>query len=137
MSLDLKALGLASHEAQGGTQANSRGTSSLGEKDFLTLLVTQLKNQDPLSPMESDAFVAQLAQFSTVSGITEMNASLKTIAADASDTRSAAPQWIGRTVTTASGTDTVQSVAFHESGGLLLNLAGGTQISLSAITSVS
>lgn len=137
MSLDLKALGLASHEAQGGTQVSSKGTSALGQQDFLTLLVTQLKNQDPLSPMENDAFVAQLAQFSTVSGITEMNASLKTLASGAADARSSAPQWIGRNVTTAAGTAKVESVAFAQDGSLLLNLAGDAQTSLSAITSVA
>ena len=137
MSLDLNALGLSGYEAQTSTQVSSRGTSALGQQDFLTLLVTQLKNQDPLSPMENDAFVAQLAQFSTVSGITEMNASLKTIASGASDSRSSAPQWIGRSVTTASGTDMVQSVAFAADGSLLLNLAGGAQTSLAAITSVA
>lgn len=137
MSLDLNALGLASYESQAGTQVTSRGSSALGQQDFLTLLVTQLKNQDPLSPMENDAFVAQLAQFSTVSGITEMNSSLKTLAASSADARSSAPQWIGRSVTTASGTDSVSSVAFAEDGSLLLNLASGAQTSLSAILSVA
>ena len=44
--------------------ADLKGNQELGRDDFLTLLVTQLKNQDPLKPMESTAFVAELAQFS-------------------------------------------------------------------------
>lgn len=36
----------------------------LGKNDFLNLLVTQLKNQDPLKPMDSSSFIAELAQFS-------------------------------------------------------------------------
>ena len=38
--------------------------AELGKNDFLNLLVTQLKNQDPLKPMDSSSFVAELAQFS-------------------------------------------------------------------------
>lgn len=41
-------------------------SNTLGKDDFLKLLTTQLQSQDPLSPMDSNAFVAQLAQFSTV-----------------------------------------------------------------------
>jgi flagellar basal-body rod modification protein FlgD len=42
----------------------STGPKELGQGDFLTLLVTQLKNQDPLKPTDNTEFVAQLAQFS-------------------------------------------------------------------------
>ncbi|MGI9517726.1 MAG: flagellar hook assembly protein FlgD [Pirellulaceae bacterium] len=40
---------------------------------FLTLLVTQLQNQDPIEPVKQENFIAQLAQFSTVEGIDELN----------------------------------------------------------------
>ena len=46
------------------------------ENRFLTLLTTQLKNQDPLSPMESAEMTSQLAQISTVNGIEKLNATL-------------------------------------------------------------
>lgn len=49
-------------------QQETRRTE-LGQQDFLNLMTTQLQNQDPLKPLDSTAFVAQLAQFSTVSGI--------------------------------------------------------------------
>ena len=42
-------------------------------QQFLTLLVAQLKNQDPLSPNDPTQYVSQLAEFSTVEGITNMN----------------------------------------------------------------
>lgn len=48
----------------GGLAAAMSGNQQLGENDFLTLLVTQLKNQDPLKPMDNTTFVAELAQFS-------------------------------------------------------------------------
>lgn len=49
----------------------------LGKDAFLQLLVTQLKNQDPLSPMDNTAFVAQLAQFSSLEQLSNMNTSLQ------------------------------------------------------------
>lgn len=61
------------------TQANlaERATKTeLGQKDFLKLMTVQLQNQDPFSPMENGDFIAQMAQFSTVSGIDQMNQGL-------------------------------------------------------------
>jgi flagellar basal-body rod modification protein FlgD len=54
-------------------------TSQLGEQDFLTLLVAQLKNQDPLSPQDNTTFVAQLAQFSTLQATMGINTRLDTL----------------------------------------------------------
>jgi flagellar basal-body rod modification protein FlgD len=51
--------------AAGATEA-ATGSSKLGKDEFLKLLMTQLGNQDPLSPMDNQAFVAQLAQFAQV-----------------------------------------------------------------------
>ncbi|MEZ5529419.1 MAG: flagellar hook assembly protein FlgD [Porticoccaceae bacterium] len=49
--------------------------SELGQEDFMTLLVTQLENQDPTKPMDNLQFISQLAQFGTVSGIQELQQS--------------------------------------------------------------
>ena len=51
----------------------------LGRDAFLQLFTAQLKNQNPLDPMENEAFVAQLAQFSSVEGIKGMQSSLETL----------------------------------------------------------
>lgn len=53
---------------------------SLGQQQFFELMVTQLKNQDPFKPMESGEFLGQIAQFSTVSGIGDLQKSFATLA---------------------------------------------------------
>ncbi len=45
----------------------------IGQEEFLKLMTTQLQNQDPFKPMESGAFLTQIAQFSTVEGIGNLN----------------------------------------------------------------
>lgn len=48
-------------------------TNELGQTAFLELMITQLNNQDPLSPQENTEFIAQLAQFSSVEGLERLN----------------------------------------------------------------
>jgi len=54
--------------------------TELGQDAFLTLMLTQLKHQDPLAPMENGEFLGQMAQFSTVSGIEKMQDSIDGLA---------------------------------------------------------
>jgi len=71
-------------------QANPQAPSQsneLGQEDFLTLLTTQLRNQDPLNPLQNTEFLGQMAQFSTVSGIDRMNASLESLGGGLRDLR--------------------------------------------------
>ena len=71
----------------------------LGQKDFLKLMTTQMQNQDPFSPMENADFVAQMAQFSMVTGQTEMNESIKAISGQLSEFRIAtAANMLGHSV---------------------------------------
>lgn len=71
----LKSLGLAT---TGTTSAKK--SQSLGQEQFLKLLTTQLTHQDPMKPMENGDFLGQMAQFSTVSGIQDLQASFKDFA---------------------------------------------------------
>ena len=56
--------------------APKEAKDQLGQEDFLKLMTTQLQNQDPFAPVDNADFIAQMAQFSTVTGISEVNASL-------------------------------------------------------------
>ncbi len=58
-------------------EATTKRRDQLGQADFLKLMTTQLQNQDPFAPMDNADFIAQMAQFSTVTGITDMGQTLK------------------------------------------------------------
>jgi flagellar basal-body rod modification protein FlgD len=62
-----------------GPQTAGRGFSTLGQADFLRLLTVQMEQQDPFDPVDNKEMLAQMAQFSSLSGITEMNATLEGI----------------------------------------------------------
>ncbi len=81
-------------------------SSSMGKSEFLNLLVTQLSNQDPLNPMDNQQFAAQLAQFSSLELMTNMQGTLE-------DNLAAS-----------------QSVATALQGGMAADLAGSTVTAL-------
>jgi flagellar basal-body rod modification protein FlgD len=67
--------------------ANNRGKTTSAQDQqtkFLTLLTTQLKNQDPLNPMDNAQMTSQLAQISTVDGIERLNATLASMMSNSS-----------------------------------------------------
>ena len=78
---------------------NAKGDNSLDQDSFLRLMTTQLKFQDPFDPLDNQAMVAQLAQFSSVAGISEMKQSLSDIASILGNNRlTEAKEWIGHSV---------------------------------------
>jgi flagellar basal-body rod modification protein FlgD len=99
------------------TQAQSQ---TLGQADFLRLMTAQLKNQDPFSPVDNTQMVAQMAQFSSVAGISQMNTTLTQIADKlGASSASDALAYVGRTVLTAG------NVAYGRSSG---GIAGAVQL---------
>jgi flagellar basal-body rod modification protein FlgD len=77
---------------------------SLGQDEYLKLMVTQLQNQDPFKPMESGDFLGQIAQFGTVSGISDLQKSFSEFSASLySNQALQASGLVGRTVLAPSG----------------------------------
>ncbi len=68
----------AAAAARAANAANAKKTE-LNQEDFLTLMITQLKNQDPFKPLDPTEYVGQLAQFSQVSGLTDMNKNITSL----------------------------------------------------------
>ena len=60
--------------------SKAKANDDLGQAEFLELMTSQLKFQDPLKPMENGDFLAQMAQFGTVTGINDLNSNFNTLA---------------------------------------------------------
>ena len=70
----------AAAAARAANAANAK-KAELNQEDFLTLMITQLKNQDPFKPLDPAQYVGQLAQFSSVSGLADMNKQIGALSA--------------------------------------------------------
>ena len=68
-------------------KSGSKDTVAESQDTFLKLLTTQLQNQDPLNPMDNAQMTSQLAQISTVDGITKLNATLQSMMSSVSDSQ--------------------------------------------------
>jgi len=89
----ISALGLSS------TETSAPKKQSLGQEEFLKLMTTQLTHQDPTKPMENGDFLAQMAQFGTVSGIQDLQNLFKSFASSiSSDQALQASSLVGRYV---------------------------------------
>lgn len=63
-----------------GAAKNTEATDTAAQDRFMTLLVAQLKNQDPMNPMDNAQMTSQMAQINTVTGIEKVNSTLKSMA---------------------------------------------------------
>ena len=98
------------------SQQLGAGTSAMGHDEFLQLLVAQLSNQDPLSPMDNTEFVAQLAHFSSLEQMTLVNTNLETQQQlIQGNTNSLATTFIGKEIVAfGSGIDHQETTDSHE-----------------------
>jgi len=71
--------GVGTSAAAAASPSGTGGVSGLTMNDFLTLMTAQLKNQDPLNPTDSNQFLNQLSELSTVQGISQLNTSVGTL----------------------------------------------------------
>jgi flagellar basal-body rod modification protein FlgD len=105
-----------------GKSSTTAAQSAISETEnrFLKLLTTQLKNQDPLNPMDNAQVTSQLAQISTVSGIEKLNATMKTLLQDSKDSQTTqAASLVGQAVMVPGGGLTLSSSAGV--GGFMLD----------------
>jgi flagellar basal-body rod modification protein FlgD len=79
--------GTGSTGSAGSTASTPAATGTLGGTDFLTLMLAQLKNQDPTSPVDSNTFLSQLASLSEVQGITSLNTSFNALSSSLSSSQ--------------------------------------------------
>ena len=105
------------------------GKQALGKDAFLQLLVTQLKNQNPLDPQDNSAFVAQLAQFSSLEGITTLNSTVSSLAGNYSSSQALqASSLVGRNVIVQTNTVQLDDPSKGMTGSVTVpsSIAGGT-----------
>jgi len=122
-------------------------SNELGQSAFLELMITQMNNQDPLSPQENSEFVAQLAQFSSVEGLERLNSNFEDFSGTfMSNQALQASSLVGRSVTVPSersqlmeggivnGTTKLENSTsdmriniYNKSGSLVANVPVGSQ----------
>ncbi len=120
------------------SSAAANPSTNLNNQDFLQLLVAQLKYQDPMSPTDTQSFIQEQAQFSTVEGITSMQSTLTAMSAQ--EQMSSAVNLIGTQVQyTASDGSTASGIvsAVASSSGAVTLSVGGANVALSSINQVT
>lgn len=117
----------AGQTASAGHTASAGMAQTVDYQSFLRLLVAQMKNQDPTSPMESTDYVAQLATFSQVEQSVQINSKLDSILQ--ASTFSQAGDLIGREIESADGKikGTVESVRLY-TDGIMATLDNGEEL---------
>jgi flagellar basal-body rod modification protein FlgD len=89
----------SSTTATGSTASTAANSTTALQNQFMTLLVTQLQNQDPTNPMDNAQITSQMAQLSTVTGVQQLNTSIQSLLANSQASQSLqAANMIGKNV---------------------------------------
>ena len=120
---------IAGVSSAGASTQKTSNKGELGRDEFLNLLITQLKNQDPLNPMESVEFTSQLAQFSSLEQLFAVGDSLQAIKASLQlQEGDQLVQYIGKKVISKGNSMTVQGGATEPA---TFRLADDAEVSVS------
>ncbi|AEP86617.1 flagellar hook assembly protein FlgD [Bacillus spizizenii] len=123
------------------TSTVKTSNSSLGKDEFLKILMTQVQNQDPLNPVDDKEFISQMATFSSLEQMMNMNKTM-TQFVENQDPFTSYVDWLGKEVSWTDGqsttdkTGTVSSVK-HSKGNYYLILDDGTEINPWNVMSVA
>lgn len=112
--------------------------STLSTQDFLQLLATQMQNQDPLQPMDNSAYLAQMAQFTSLQQMNTLSSTVSVMSS--SQQQLAAVSYLGRNVTMDngnSGTAVGTVTAVDTSGSTPQLQVNGTYYPLTSLLSVA
>ncbi len=113
----------------GNTPAVHAAKKTLGQEDFMKLLVAQMNNQDPSNPADNGAFMAQMAQLSMVDGVTKLNTSFDSVAGSLAGTQAMqAANMVGHQVLTDSNVATLEEGKAVEGQLAVPELAAGLNI---------
>ncbi len=111
----LQSLGLSTN--RNNIDKANEGKNELGQEQFLELMTAQIRNQDPFKPLENGEFLSQIAQFSTVSGIQDLQNSFSSFAGSISSNQALqASALVGRSVLVNSDVSVLQPGGKVEGG---------------------
>lgn len=116
------------------TSSSSQSSTTLDYNDFLQLMVAQLQNQDPLNPTDTNEFMSQIAEFSSVEQSINANSKLDQLLVNSNISQ--ASTMIGLVITGTDGTQgVIQSVRIDSSGSTAI-LTDGTKVPITAGVSI-
>lgn len=137
MAVDNVAGSSSTSYATATTTAVQNSGSDLGKDAFLKILIAQLTHQDPLDPLKDTEFIAQMAQFSTLEQMTNMNETMEQML---TMNKASAVSYIGRVIeyTGDDGLPAYSQVGYvrFEDGKIILNTTDG-DVNLEDVTSVA
>ena len=111
------------------SSSRAKGVEDMGSQDFLALMIAQMENQDPTQPMDQLAFMSQLAQFGTVSGVQELNMAMSDLATSVTGSQAIqASNLIGRSVATESNTGHLAIAGNDEAGNTVLAMRASVDV---------